>query len=418
MSFRKEKLFLETEDFLDCIHCGLCLSSCPTYTLLGNEADSPRGRIYLMRALAEEKIDCTKNVVKHLDSCLECRACEVACPSGVIYGQLLENTRNSIEKNFKRSESEKRLRNFILNKVIASDKFLHFSHKVNNLLNDFPFVIELAKKLASKDFKKILNKIPQANEYCKLNEFYPSATEKRFSVVLLEGCVAKYFFSETNVSTIQVLTENGCDVWVPKKQNCCGSLHNHNGEIETAFEMANQNVSVFSRFNPDFIVTNSSGCGSFMKEFGLETSSEVSQNFSSKVRDIAELLVEIGFRKPTSRLNLNVAYHDACHLIYGQIISSEPREILSSIEGLNLVPFKENDFCCGSAGIYNILQPELAETLLDRKITNLPTHQIDLVAAGNPGCTLQIRNGLKNYGIEVSVVHPIEILAKAYSLEK
>ncbi|KAA3606389.1 MAG: (Fe-S)-binding protein [Calditrichaeota bacterium] len=409
---------LETDDFLDCIHCGLCLSSCPTYALLGNEADSPRGRIYLMRALVEGKIGYTENTIKHLDSCLECRACETACPSGVGYGELLENTRNEIEKNYERPVNEKKLRDLILNKAITSDKFLHFSHKLNNFLDDFPFILELTKKIVPQDAQEILKKIPQANEYHKLNEFYPAKKTKRFSVVLLEGCVAKYFFSKTNAATIQVLTENGCDVWVPKKQNCCGSLHNHNGELETAHELANQNAEIFTEFNPDFIATNSAGCGSFMKEFGLHSSSEATQNFSKKVRDITELLVEIDFRKPSSELNLNVAYHDACHLAHGQKVTSEPREILNSIEGLELVPFKENDFCCGSAGIYNVLQPELAEMLLDRKITNLPTHKIDLVATGNPGCTLQIQNGLKNYGIEVGVVHPIEILAKAYSLEK
>ncbi|MCC7430059.1 (Fe-S)-binding protein, partial [bacterium] len=278
-----------------------------------------------------------------------------------------------------------------------------------SLVNDFG--LNFLFRFFPNHTQKILQKLPQTKPFEPLQEFYPAKTQTSFRVVLLEGCVAKYFFNSTNLATIKVLTENNCDVFVPKNQNCCGSLHNHNGESELANELAFANEKIFSKIKPDFIVTNSAGCGSFLKEFYHKNSPE------TKVRDICELLVEIGFRKPETKLSLRIAYHDACHLVHGQKITKQPREILQTIDGIELVNFKESDFCCGSAGIYNVLQPELAQQLLDRKITNLPTEKIDFVATGNPGCTLQIQNGLKSYGLDLQVVHPVEILAKSYEGE-
>lgn len=412
--------FVEHEKFFDCVHCGLCLASCPTYVELGTEMDSPRGRIVLLRALQEGRTELNKEVVSHLDSCLGCRACETACPSGVQYGSLIEGARPFIEKYYTRPPVQ-RIKRWLINKTFASvigvrflALFLRFGAVFG--LSRLARIRRLPQKL-----RAWFGLMPEQGEVSSepLLERYSPIGEKRYTVAVLSGCVMSAAFGSTNHATVKVLRHNGCEVLVPKTQVCCGALLLHNGEKEKALALARQNVDVFSRLDVDAVLINSAGCGAMMKEYAellhqdaLYT--EKATQLTKKFRDIAEFLGGIELVPPTREIRARVTYHDACHLSHGQNVRSQPRKLLTAIPELELKELPESDWCCGSAGTYNLTQPEMAATLLERKLRNILSTEADVVVTGNPGCLMQIRSGLKQNQSPTKAVHTIDLLAEAY----
>ncbi len=414
----------DTELELDCVHCGFCLPTCPTYLVLGNEMDSPRGRIYLIRAASEGKIGISDHFAKHMNLCLLCRACETACPSGVKFGFLMESARGQVERHHQYSPADRRFRNFILRTFTS----LRRLRAVTGLLSFYQRsglqklvrasgILRLFGRLGK--MEALLPVIPDQRLRKGLPEVVPAIGEKRGRVGLLAGCVQRFFFAGVNSTTARVLSENGYEVVVPSDQGCCGSLLVHEGEREQAKALARKTIDIFERAHVDLVVVNAAGCGSVMKEYWelLHTDPEYAQRaeaFSKKVRDVSELLAHIPLNGRLRALKLTVTYHDACHLAHGQRVRQQPRTILKAIPGLKLVELKESDFCCGSAGIYNLLYPELAQQFLDRKIERIKETGAEVVVSGNPGCSLQLEKGLKERGLDIRVVHPVELLDWSY----
>jgi len=407
----------------DCVHCGFCLSACPTYIETGNELDSPRGRIYLMGSVLEEKIPLGDTVVEHLDKCLGCLACETACPSGVEYRFLIEASRAQIEKNYKRSAGDKLFRGMLFSLLPYPKRLgrmlplLYFYNKsgLRKLFNSFGIL-----KKVSSTLYRMEQMIPKVDNITIKN--YPEVTspvnEKKHRVALLTGCVQNVFFSGTNISSVNVLKKLGCEVIIPGEQACCGALSVHSGRLDEGRDFARQVVDIFSSLDVDAFIINSAGCGSAIKEYahllsGDKDYSEKARKLSEKTKDIMEYIDEIGINHEFNDLNMKITYQDACHISHGQKILSAPRNVLSMIPGLEIVEMKNSDTCCGSAGVYNILQPDLAEDILKRKIENIENTKVECVVAGNPGCLLQIQKGLRENNQNLAIAHPIEILDKA-----
>jgi glycolate oxidase iron-sulfur subunit len=412
--------FVDHEKFFDCVHCGLCLSFCPTYVELGTEMDSPRGRIATMRALQEGRFPLDYEVVRHLDLCLGCRACETACPSGVHYGELIEGVRSYIEQNYQRPPLE-RFKRQTINKI--------FPNPVGTRL--FALLLKTGAALGLGRLAR-WEKLPEQLRYwfgllpepgdvtsTTLLERYLAIGEKRYTVALLSGCVMPAVFGATNEATVKVLQHNGCDVLVPKAQTCCGALLLHNGEKKTALDLARHNIEVFSRLELDALIINAAGCGAMMKEYGElfkddAVYRERAERLTAKMKDVSEFLGSIPLRQPTKEIRARVTYHDACHLAHGQNVREQPRTLLRAIPGLQIIDLNESDWCCGSAGTYNLTEPEMARRLLNRKVNNIKATEADVVVAGNPGCLMQIRAGLQQRGLPMKAVHTVDLLAEAY----
>ena len=414
------------DKFLDCVHCGLCLPACPTYAELGLEMDSPRGRIHLMRAYAEERIDITDNLVHHVYLCLDCRACETACPSGVHYGSIVELARAEIEKNRPRSGGERWLRNLIFKRLLPSSGLLRFSFLplrvyqklgIQNLVRKLGLLNLLPERLRT--LESMLPQLPQRSLKRCIRSVNPAEGQRQYRVGLVSGCVMNEMFTHINLATVNVLTRNGCEVVVPDNQTCCGALQVHSGERETAKGLARINIGAFEQAEVDVVIINAAGCGAQLKEYDelLRDDPDYrdrAQAFTDKVRDVCEFLDEISLNETLGRVAARVAYHDACHLAHGQQVREQPRSLLSKIPGLELVELGESDWCCGSAGVYNITHPEMAQRLLDRKIKHVNKAAPDIVATGNPGCILQIQHGINREGKQIEVVHPVQLLDRAY----
>ncbi len=413
---------------LDCIHCGLCLPYCPTYRLLGSENDSPRGRIYLMRAVADGKIPMTENFVKHMYLCLDCRACETACPSGVQYGSLIEATRGQIERGISRPWYIRALRYLVFRILLPNPKWLAlvadlalFYQKTG--LQKWIHRLEILDYLPDTlgNMEQMLPDLPPKGLRYDVKALTPAQGEEKHRVGFVSGCVMNLWFTPANLATINVLARNGCTVWTPPAQRCCGALHAHAGEREWAKILARRNIDVFAEQEVEAIIVNSAGCGAFLKEYGHllqhdRTYREKAEEFSHKVKDISEFLVTIPLQKPQGEIRARVAYDDPCHLLHGQKIRQQPRDLLQAIPGLELVNFKEADWCCGSAGIYNVIEPEVSLELLERKMKHIQAACPDIIATGNPGCLLQLGRGARKAGLPVEVVHPIELLERSYQL--
>jgi glycolate oxidase iron-sulfur subunit len=395
-----------------CVHCGICLPQCPTYRVLGEEMDSPRGRIYLMRAAAEGRIGLTETVTRHLDLCLGCRACETACPSGVPFGELLEATRSEIERHG-RPTHRGRLTSFI-HRVLADPVRLGallaplrlYQRSGLQRLVRGAGLLRLAPRLAA--MEAALPSLPAASP---LPELTPAQGTRRGRVGLLTGCVQRHVYPHVNRDTARLLSLAGYDVVVPRGQGCCGALSLHAGRLD---EFRGHAAALAAAFGPDLdvVVTNSAGCGSAMKEYGhWLPDSEAARGLASRTRDVSEVLADAEL--PLKRMDLTVTYHDACHLAHGQRIRAQPRELLRRIPGLTLVELAESDFCCGSAGVYNLLEPAMADALLDRKVAHILETGAAVVAAANPGCLMQVDKGLRARGAAVQVVHPVELVARA-----
>src|SRR5436190_2422219 len=399
-SEHSSKEFLDYDKSLACIHCGLCLSSCPTYLETGNENDSPRGRIYLMRAMQDGRLPVGDTVVRHIDLCLGCRACEAACPSGVQYGELLESTREHLETHYERSASQKFLRR------VAIEKVFPFPERMELALRPVGAMKKLSR-LLPKFAREALSLIPENISSKPVPPFSPATGTKRGTVGLVRGCVMSVMFADTNAATVGLLNRAGYDVVTPDTQVCCGALYAHGGNLQRARECARANVRAFERV--EAIVINAAGCGSTLKEYGHLLGEPSGKAFSAKVKDITEILSpqEFASAKPEHR---KVTYHDACHLAHAQRITLQPRDLLRAVAGKNFIELPESDVCCGSAGSYNLTEPEMAERLQRRKTENVLKTGADLVVTTNPGCMLQMQAGLKKAGSNIQVMHLADYL--------
>ena len=401
-----------------CVHCGFCLPVCPTYVLWGQEMDSPRGRIYLMKVAAEGTAEMTSNWVSHFDSCLGCMACITACPSGVDYGKLIEATRAQIERNTERSRGEKLHRRFVFETFTRPDRLRQMRWPLLAYQKTGLQAVVRGSgllKLLPKKIRAMEALLPKLGPRETVAEVTPPAGTKRRRVGLLLGCVQREFFPQVNAATTRVLAAEGCEVVAPREQPCCGALLVHAGEEAAAVELAKRTIEAFERANVETIITNAAGCGSNVKEYGhlLRDEPEYAERakvFAAKCKDVSEILAELEPRAKRSPLKLRVAFHDSCHLQHAQGVRSQPRSLLSKIPGLELAEIPEAAICCGSAGIYNLVQPDAANALGDRKAELIAPLKADVVATGNPGCLIQLQASLARYGWKIPVVHTIQIV--------
>jgi glycolate oxidase iron-sulfur subunit len=401
-----------------CVHCGFCLPVCPTYTLWGQEMDSPRGRIYLMKLAAEGGTEMNANWVSHFDTCLGCMACTTACPSGVDYGKLIEATRAQIERNTERFPSEKRHRRFLFDNLTRPERLqrlrlpllIYQKTGLQAIARSLGFLKFVPKKMQT--MEALLPKLQRSEAVA---EFTPAVGTKRRRVGLLLGCVQREFFSHVNAATARVLAAEGCEVVAPRAQTCCGALLIHAGEEAAAIELAKKTIDAFENAGVDTIVSNAAGCGSNVKEYGHLLRDDPAyapraRTFASKCRDISEVLVDLEPRTPRHPLKLRVAFHDSCHLQHAQGVRSQPRALLAKIPGLQLSEIPEAAICCGSAGIYNLVQPDAAKQIGDRKAHFIASLNADVVATGNPGCLIQLQSSLARLGKSTKIVHTIQLV--------
>jgi glycolate oxidase iron-sulfur subunit len=425
---------IDYELILDCVHCGLCTASCPTYVETANEADSPRGRIYLMRQVIDGTLPLDATVKQHLDLCLNCRACETACPSGVQYGRLIEPFREFM------NEQEPGRQVKTLNAIQRFLLFHVFPYRWRNRVSLAParlmqwtgldWLLRKSRldRLIPKSFRSMKDMLPDLRpHYGQLPEVLEPEGPRRARVALFLGCVADSLYPETNYATAKVLQKNGCEVWIPRNQVCCGALHYHSAMEPEAREFAAKNCEVFGANKlPDFdsldaIIVNAAGCGFQLKDYAHmmhgTPQAEMAARFQSKVRDISEFLMALGPVKPTHPLNIRATYHDACHLRHAQQIFKQPRQLLEMIPGLELVPLTESEICCGAAGSYNLTQPEMAERLGERKASNILATGAQAVFTGNVGCLMQITRHVRKLKPKMWFAHPVDALWASYSGE-
>jgi glycolate oxidase iron-sulfur subunit len=407
-----------------CVHCGFCLSTCPSYRVIGKETDSPRGRIYLMDGVNEGTIPLSPATVEHFDTCLGCLACVTTCPSGVQYDQLIATTRPQIERNHERSLPEKLLRALIFNtfpypnrlRILLCPLSLYQKLGLQRLVRSLGFLPRIAPPLAA--MESMLPPISPTAFQDTLPELIPAQGEKRYRVGMLLGCVQRLFNPEVNEATVRVLTANGCEVVIPRSQGCCGALSHHQGQEEQAKTLARQMIDSFADTGVDYVLINASGCGHTLKEYGHILAedplyAEQAKQFVSQVRDVQEFLAEVGLTAKLSPLQtepLTIVYQDACHMLHGQKISVQPRHLLRQIPGVQLREPLDAALCCGSAGVYNILQPEVAAELGRQKVRNLTHTGASIIASANIGCFVQISKHLQLQGNPIPVLHPMQLL--------
>jgi glycolate oxidase iron-sulfur subunit len=401
-----------------CVHCGFCLPVCPTYVLWHEEMDSPRGRIYLMKLASEGKSEMTPQWVSHFDSCLGCMACMTACPSGVDYSKLIESTRAQIERNHKRSFVEKMYRRFIFSTFTRPDRLRMMRAPLAAYQRSGLQTLARRSgilKLLPANLRAMEALMPQLGTREGTSAVTAAQGAERRRVGLLLGCVQREFLPEVNAATARVLAAEGCEVIAPSEQPCCGALLVHAGEEADAIVLARKTIDVFERANVDTIITNAAGCGSQVKEYGhlLRDDPQYAERakvFAAKCRDVTEFLGGLEPRAKRHPLKMRVAYHDACHLQHAQGIRMQPRSLLLAIPGVELAEIPESAVCCGSAGIYNLVQPDAANELGDRKAQLIAGLKPDVIATGNPGCLLQLRSALARSGHNIPVVHTIQLL--------
>lgn len=403
--------FVDADKFLDCVHCGLCLNACPTYVELGTEMDSPRGRIYLMKELEEGTLPLTDDVVRHLDLCLGCRACETACPSGVRYGELIEAARGYVEANHERGRLD-RLKRKLMLALFPHPRRLRLALAPLRVLEAFGLLSLL------RNVSPLVATLPRLRWGRRLPALNVASKGERHRVGLLAGCVASVMFAETNRATVRVLNRNSCTVVIPKAQRCCGALYLHAGARAEAAACARANIDAFGE-DLGAILANAAGCGAIMKEYGELLANDPlyadkARAFAARVKDATEYLAELPIEPPPFPLRARVAYHDACHLAHGQGVRQQPRALLHAIKGVTLVDLPDTEMCCGSAGSYNLTEPGMAQRLGDRKAESVRASGANIVAVANPGCTMQIQASLWRAGIRTHVLHPIELLDRAY----
>lgn len=422
---------IDYERFLDCVHCGLCTAACPTYLETGNENDSPRGRIYLMRAVTDGRLELSESVKGHLDLCLDCRSCETACPSGVQYGRLIEPFRIEMQQHERSStgtSGQDWFHRWILYGLFPYPRRLRWALAPAKLmqmlkLDRFAERVGLMKLLPDRlrRMQKLLPKFRPREP--QLPETLPAIGPRRARVALFTGCVSDALFHHVNWATARVLQANGCDVVIPRDQTCCGAIHYHSGAGIPALELARANAKSFDHSTIDAVIINVAGCGSMLKDYGYIASelahgnrdvSDSLNKFADKVKDVSEFLSALGPIPPKGEVRMKATYHDACHLCHAQKIREQPRELLGLVPGLELVPLVESEICCGAAGSYNLTQGEMADQLASRKLKNILATGAESVIMGNAGCSLQIQASLRQAGSSIWVAHPMEILDLSY----
>jgi glycolate oxidase iron-sulfur subunit len=406
-----------------CVHCGLCLDQCPTYRALGTEMDSPRGRIYQIVQVDEGRLALSDSFVTHIDRCLGCLNCETACPSGVQYGDLLEQARSQIEENYQRPWLQRKMRRFFYEGVLPSFSRLEKSAKLMRFyqrsgLQKLARSTGLLRMMGVADLDALAPRIDSEFSFTQLGDRYPADPPRRARVALLIGCISSVAFAELNRAAIRVLTRNGIEVHVPPGQACCGALHTHGGYLELARAQARRNIDAMLSSEYDAIVNTATGCGATMKGYDhlLQHDlqyAERAEQFVTRVRDITEYLGEVGLREPRRRLQARVTYQDACHLAHAQGVRKAPRELLAFV-GAQLVESPRPDTCCGSAGVYNVAQNEISMKILDEKMDYVASVQPEIIATANVGCLLQFRAGIQRKGINARAAHVVELLDQAY----
>ena len=409
---------LDIPELYQCVHCGLCLNECPTYRVLHIEYESPRGRIHLVRAAAEGRIEPNERFGDHIYLCLMCRACETACPSGVQYGRIAEAAREILGPPG--SPLARAIQKFAFTQLLPSPQMLR---TVARLLRFYQKsgVQRLVRALLPARLKEMEAMLPPIPErfFKPSAELLPAIGDRRARVAMLGGCVMSLLFADINEATARVLRRNGCDVLIPKAQGCCGALNIHNGETRMAKVMARRNIDAFLDAGVDAVIVNAAGCGAAMKEYGhlLRDDSayrDKAQRFGQMVKDASEFLAGIGLLKPTGQIEMTVTYQDPCHLAHGQKVRAQPRALLAAIPGLRVIEMDGSDRCCGSAGIYNLTQPEMSQELLKEKMISIAATSAEAAVAPNPGCMLQLGYGGRRYGPALPVFHLMELLDRAY----
>jgi glycolate oxidase iron-sulfur subunit len=413
---------LDYELLLDCVHCGLCTSACPTYVETGDENESPRGRIYLMRGVTDGKLELNDRIRGHLELCLDCRACETACPSGVQYGKLIEPFRVAMEATEGSARRDDwfhrhilfglfpypaKLRRALIPARIAQRtglmKLLHAARLTRLLPSPLRRMVDMLPP-------------PRRNEG-PLPEFLPAVGRRRATVALFTGCIGDAMFRHVNWATARVLQQNGCDVHVPRSQVCCGAIHFHAGSSDPARDFADQNLAAFPAERFDAVINNIAGCGSMLKDYGHhwhDARQGERAGWSAKVRDVNEFLDQLGLVRPEGEIRTVATYHDACHLLHAQKIHDAPRRLLAQIPGLELRDLSESELCCGAAGTYNLTQPEMSARLSRRKLENIQKTGARVAITSNAGCALQIAREAREQGLQCTVVHPMEMLDWSY----
>jgi glycolate oxidase iron-sulfur subunit len=411
-----------------CVHCGLCLEACPTYQQLGQENQSPRGRVHLIKSVAEGRMEVNEGFLDPIFTCLDCRACETACPSGVKVGTLIEQARGQVRAAIPLRGWKKAVNKFFLRGVFPHPGRLH---TLGNVLKVYQ-KSGMQKAIRKAGLIKVLPKHLQEMERIMPNigrpvmkkypRIIPAQGEKKKRVAFFAGCVMDVMFSDINEATIRVLTRNGYEVVLPENQVCCGALHVHAGDRVEGKSLARKNIDTFlAEEDIDAVIVNAAGCGCALKEYPELLHSDQkyhdkAEKFSKKVEDVSKFLYDNGYEKPKGRLDTTITYHDACHLAHGQGIRLEPRKLLKDIPGIEMVDLPDSDRCCGSAGIYNITNPDMAGQLLDRKIDDVPK-EVEMISMGNPGCMLQLAVGVMRHGRNQKVVHTMQLLDWAYEKE-
>ena len=416
-------------DMYRCVHCGLCLSACPTYVETGLEAESPRGRIALMKAVHEGRTGISDRLVSHWDMCLQCRACEAVCPSGVPYGRIMERTRAQVAEHGQQSAELNRLSRLFLRAALPHNRRLRLAGHLmrayqrsglQKLVRKSGLLRWLPGGLGDLETQM---PVMGARFFGASNKTYRAEGERRMTVGLLSGCVMPLMQGEAMRAAVRVLQRNGCDVVVPPAQGCCGALNLHAGDLELGRRMARRNIDAFLQANVDVIITASAGCGSAMKEYGDLLQDDpnhvaAANEFAAKTQDITEFLAALPLDPPQAEYPCHVTMQDPCHLAHAQRITAAPRQVLQCIPGLTLTEMPESALCCGSAGFYSLIQREMSGRLQRRKVNNALATEANIIASANPGCISQLEQGLRNVGSDVRVLHVVQVLDAAYLAEQ
>lgn len=411
------------EDYSRCVHCGLCLDQCPTYRLWGKEADSPRGRVRQMLLVDQGRLELGDAFVTHMDRCLDCRACETACPSGVEYGKLIELARGQIEQKYPRSWSSRMARNFVYRWLLPHPERIRLVARVVRAAQVSGIEGLVRKSRIARIFgmQERLELLPRTDREffdSRVGQTFPATGKRRARVAFFAGCIARVTFTGLNDATIRVLQANGCEVVVPAGQGCCGALAAHAGMRDVARESARANFRAFGEESVDAIVTNAAGCGSTLKEYahlfdaGPAGGSEAAR-FSGRVRDVTEFLDQLGMVAPMRDVSLRVTIQDSCHLVHGQKIREAPRRLLRAIPGVEIVEMARADQCCGSAGVYNVTQTKASMDLLAEKMGYAKATGAAAIVTANPGCILQLRAGAAMHKTGQEVLHIVELIDRA-----
>lgn len=412
------------DKFSACVHCGMCLESCPTYDELGHEQQSPRGRVHLMKAVAQGKIPITEAFADPIFTCLDCRACETACPSGVQVGALIEEARGRIREAIPLTGWKKTVSRMFLRRLFPYPTRLRVLGRTLGIYQRSGLQKFVRKtgliNIAPPHLRSMEAIMPTITEsvHTKYPEGMKVEAGAKMQVALFTGCVMDMMFSDIHEATMRVLTRNGYEVVLPQAQRCCGALHVHAGDREEGKRLARQNIDAFLASGAKKVIVNAAGCGCALKEYPelLQDDPlyhERAEIFAERVEDVTKFLYDYGYEAPTGKVDTRVTYHDACHLAHGQGIRAEPRALLARIPGVQLVPLPDADRCCGSAGIYNLTHPKMADRILERKIENIP-EDAELISMGNPGCMLQIAMGVAKHGRKQRVVHTVQLLDWSY----